>query len=518
MEENRNENSRTKNSIFNIGSNFLIFFIKIVLSFVSRTIFIKILGEVYLGVNGLLTNILSMLSLAELGMSAAISFSLYKPIKEKDYDKISSLMSFYKKAYNIIGIIIAVFGIIVSFFLKVIIKNYDQIDNINLIYYLYLINTVSTYFTAYKEILITADQKAYKLTKINAISTVALYTLQSITLLITHSFIAYLIVQFGIQIAQKIATNIYVTKQYPKVEYNSTKKIDNQTMTGIKKNVKGMIYHKVGDYFIYGTDNIIISSFINIQTVGYYSNYTTITTMLNNIITMIFTSMTASFGNLIVTSKEKLFNVFKKVDFMAFVLYSYTGILIIGLANKFIKIWIGEKYLLSTFTVWLIGFNLFFTGMRVITGIIKGAAGENDKDRFVPLIQSLLNIVISIIGAKKWGLDGVIIGTILSSIVPNIVRPIITYKYVFEKEIKGYFIYLIKCIAIFTFSSIIFIIFNKYVVIKNNWLSLLASFVFSIYYLLIVFIFYRNTTEFKESMIEIKDIIRKIRRKNEIQQ
>ena len=507
------ENSRTKNSIFNIVSNFLIYFVKLILGFVSRTIFIRTLGETYLGVNGLFSNILSMLSLADLGIGIAISFSLYKPIKDKDNKKISILMSFYKKAYNIIGLVILTFGMLLFPFLHKIIKNYNEIANIDIIYILYLINTVSTYFTAYKETLIIADQKSYKLTKINIVSTIMLYISQSIVLILTCNFIIYLVTQFGIQLIQKIVTNIYVTKQYPNVHYNEKEKLDTETSKKIKKNVKGMIYHKMGDYCINGTDNIIISSFIDINTVGFYSNYTTLISMLNNIITMIFTSMTASFGNLIVTSRERLLKVFKKIDFISFCMYSYFGICIIGVINKFIKIWIGEKYLLSNFTVWLIGFNFFFTGIRIVIGIVKQVAGENDKDRFVPIIQSSINIVISIIGVKLCGLDGVIIGTIASSLAPNIIRPIIVYKYVFKKSSKEYFKNFIKHVITFILGSIIIELINNFININNDILSLLVSLICTLIYVIMIILIYGKTEEYREMINSIKEIINK-RRKN----
>ena len=183
---------RTKNSILNISTNIVITFIKTVMTFVVRTIFIKILGQTYLGVNGLLTNVLSMLSLAELGIGTAINFSLYKPLAENDKVKISKLMTFYKNSYRIIALIVSIIGIIVFFFLDVIIKDANNIQDLNIIYFLFLANTVFTYLISYKETLITADQKAYKLTKINFIFTILVNIGQIIALIITRNFIVYL--------------------------------------------------------------------------------------------------------------------------------------------------------------------------------------------------------------------------------------------------------------------------------------------------------------------------------------
>lgn len=470
------ENSRTKNSIFNISSNIIIYLTKTLLAFLARTVFINILGETYLGVNGLLTNILSMLSLAELGIGTAISFSLYKPLAEKDEKQISALMTFYKKCYFIIGIVIAIIGIVIFFFLRFIIDEYDSIPKLNIIYLLYLINTVSTYFISYKEILITADQKAYKLTKINLLFTVLLYGFQIIILLITKDFIIYLITHFIVQLMQRIVVNRYIGTVYKNIDYNSKEKIEENSMKKIKSNVKAMFFHKIGEYCINGTDNIIISSFIDIVTVGFYSNYTMITTTVNSLIIMIYNSVTASVGNLL--SKDdakKSVAVFRKIDFIAFILYSFCGIAMYAGLNKLIEVWgIGNQYILDDITVALIVFNFFFTGTRVANGIIKTAAGINEADKFVPLVQSVINLVVSIVGAIYFGLNGIIVGTIMSSLAPNIYRPYVVYKYVFKESIKSYYIMYIKYILSFLISMWIT---NKFMMIVNFSNSIIELFV-----------------------------------------
>lgn len=505
------EKSRTKNSIFNASSNFIVYIIKTLLSFAVRTIFIKVLGELYLGVNGLLSNVLSMLSLAELGVSSAISFCLYKPLAENDYSKISATMTFFKRVYAVIGIIVSIFGIILYFFLDDIIKEYDSIPKLNIIYILYLINTVSTYYTAYKEILIIADQKAYKLTKINVVFTVLLYVLQAIVLLIFKNFIVYLIVQFFIQIMQKIATNIYVSKQYKEIDFNSKEKIEKATLATIKKNVKAMMLHKIGDYCINGTDNIIISNMINVSTVGYYSNYNMIITMINSIITMIYNNLTASFGNLLVKEdKSKSLEIFKKIDFIAFIMYSFCGVMFACLASRFIEIWVGERYILDTSTVMLISFSFFFTGTRVACTTVRNAAGLYNADKWIPLCQSAINIVFSIILAQYIGLNGVIIGTIISSILPNYYRIFILYKNIFKEKYSNYFKkYYIEYIIFFVIIMLITYYVSSLVTIRGILGFILVFLVSGIIYFLSVVFFFRRYDEF----VYLKDIIIKLKAK-----
>ena len=278
---------RTRNVFLNVGSNFIEYFIKALFTFITRTVFIYYLGKEALGLNGLFTNILSMLSLVELGVGAAINFGLYKPLADKDDKKISALMNFYRKTYRKVGISVIIIGGFLTFFLKYLISDIDAIENVYIIYILYLLNTATSYFISYKETLITADQKKYKIVPIEITFLFLLNLLQIIFLVLTKNFIVYLFIQLIVQFLQRLVTNIFITKQYKNINFNTTDQLDEKDMLVIKKNVKAMFFHKIGDYCINGTDNLIISSFINIVTVGLYSNYLTITTLINSFISMI---------------------------------------------------------------------------------------------------------------------------------------------------------------------------------------------------------------------------------------
>lgn len=503
-------NSRTKNSFYNSMSSTIVMISKNVLQFVVRTFFIKYLGETYLGVNGLLSNILMMLSIAELGLSSAIGFSLYKPLAKGDKTAISSIMTLFKKIYRVIGMVVSLFGIIVYFFLPVLIKEYDTIPKLNIIYVLYLINTVSTYFISYKDVLITADQKAYKLTKINFIFTLILSIGQIIILIATKSFIAYLIAQFAIQILQRIFTNRYITKEYKDINFSTNFNIDRDTSKQIKNNVKGLMFHKFGDFAVNGTDNIIISYFINIVSVGLYSNYIMITQVIQAVISNVYNAITPSFGNLLVNEKEKSHDIFKKIDFMAFLLYSLFATAYVGCANIFISVWIGEEYVLSEFTVFLIAFSFFITGLRVASYSVKSAAGIYDEDKWSPFVQAIINLAVSIVLAKLMGINGVIIGTIVSSIIPNFTRAYYIYKLVFkEKLIKHFVKYFLPYNITFILLSLV-ISFIRKTITANGIVGLVIMALISIvvYTIGIVLVFARYS-EFKYVVWVAKNLIEK---------
>lgn len=503
---------RTKKSFLNIGSNFLIMITKTILTFVTRTVFIHYLGEEALGLNGLFTNVLSMLSLAELGVSTAINFSLYEPLAQKDKKKISELMSFYRKAYTIIGIVVGVVGIILIPFLKYIINDIANIDNVYLIYILYLINTVSTYFIAYKETLINADQKGYKLAGIQFIGLVALNVFQIIFLLLTKNFIVYLIIQFITLFIQRVVTNIYITKNYNDINFNCKEKIENKDLQVIVKNVKAMFFHKIGEYCINSTDNLIISAFINVATVGIYSNYLTIINLLNNFIFMIYNGLGASLGNLVATeSNEKKEEIFKKMNFIAFCIYGLCSVCMINVFNDFIKIWIGEKYCLSLSIVLMIVINFYLTGMRVPSSTMKSSAGLFDVDKYTPILQSIINLVVSIVLVQKMGLIGVLIGTFVSSIaIPSWQRPYLIYKYILKKSSKKYFIEFFKNVVILAVCTTLALFINNLIIINNLYIQFVVKGIItaSIFAISVILI-YRKTDEFKYIVNTISNLFRR---------
>ena len=175
---------RIVSSIKNIATGLVGQMILLVTSFITRTVFINILGSSYLGVSGLFNNILSLLSLAELGVGQAITFSLYKHIAENDTKKISSLMAIYKKIYTAVFAVVLVVGMSLAPFLRYIIKDYSAIPHITIIYILYVINSASTYLFVYRNTLLIASQKNYILNQISYIFSIVMMVLQILGLVI----------------------------------------------------------------------------------------------------------------------------------------------------------------------------------------------------------------------------------------------------------------------------------------------------------------------------------------------
>ena len=508
---------KTKQSrIKNTGKNFIFSMFSTlltsILGFISRTIFIKTIGITYLGANSLFTNVLSLLSLTELGIGSAIAFSLYKPLAEDDIETIKSLMLFYKKAYRYIAAVIAVLGCCLLPFLDIIIKDPGKMQYIPFIYLVFLYNTVISYLFSYKTTLLSADQKSYLMTNINMLISVITVGIQIVVLIAFENYFIYLIVGAIINTIQWYFINRYIYKRYPYLKDRNVAPLNKKEKSTIAINVKAMIFHKVGELCINQTDNIIISSFISIASVGIYNNYYMIINIINNFASSVFNSATASLGNLIATeSYEKRYTVFKKYNFLGFWVYGWTGICLFILLNPFIKIWLGKDFLIDNFTLILVIFNYYLVGMRITVGNVKMSAGLYKQDQWAPIIQSIINLFVSIIGAIHMGLAGVFLGTVVSSIaVPCWYRPLIVYKYAFNKKPLEYFKEYFKYLGI-TLANLLLVLWLIIKFINPLKISIYSSFILKGLVCLlipniIIIIIFRNTEEFKFLELIVKRV------------
>lgn len=518
---------RTKNYLNNISLSFINNIALAVVKFVVRTFFIKYLGETLLGVNGLFTNVLSFLSLAELGISTTIGFSLYEPLANKDEKKISAFMNFYKKVYNIVATVMLVVGIILTPLLKYIINEYEDVKNtvpeLNSIYFLFLLNTVVTYLMSYKRTLITADQKEYKITKIVLIFNILLGIVQSIMLVLTKNYIVFLVTQILLKIFENIACNRLINKKYEYLKENKKEKLSNEDKNKLYKNIGAIFIHKISDTLVYSTDNIIISKFINVVTVGLYSNYLLISNSIKNFVSSFFWNITASFGNLLVTEKDDRKNeIFDVINFIAFFIYGFCATVLLGVMSPFVGVWIGDKYILDNLVVILIAVEFFVFGMSVPIGIAKSAAGLYREDRYIPIFTALINLVVSIVLVKPLGLAGVLIGTITCAVLlPIWYKPILVYKHVLHGNLKKYYKRLIEYTLVFIVNVVIVYFATSIQISEFKILQLIYCFIISaIVPVIIPIILYHETIEFKylkDKLISIKNsIMNKLLKKSNV--
>lgn len=414
-----------------------------VLGFVLRTVFIMKLDATLLGINALYTGVLTMLSLAELGIGTALNFSLYAPVANKDYEKVKSYMQFYKTAYRVIAGIVAGLGIILIPFLKFFIKNPGnyEIKELTVYYLIFLFNTVSTYFVAYKYSLVNAEQKNYIQTNVLTITKLVTTVLQIIVLLATSNFLFYLLTAAFVELVQKIYVSHYLNKLYPYLKDKNVIPLGKEEKDEIVYKTKALVCHKVGDVARLQTDSIIITSFIQVAVAGIVDNYTMVINSISNFVNIIFNSVISSFGNLIATeSKEKQYDMFRVYRFVANWIYGLSALGFYMLLSPLIYLWLGEEWMLGSTVVALVLIDYYFKGDRIVLSNFKTAAGVFEQDKYLALIQGAVNLVISIVLVQKMGLAGIYIGTIISGLIANVTKPFIIYGVCFDKKAGEYFI------------------------------------------------------------------------------
>ena len=434
--------SRLEKSSKNIVFSLLNTILSSVLGLVARTFFIQILGAQYLGLSGLLMNVLGFLSISDLGISTAIGFSLYKPLAERDFKTVSSLMSLYRKAYRIIGIIVAASGIGLFFFLDFFVPKEQQPEGTTYAYFAFLSSIAVSYFFSYKSTLISSDNQAYRIVPIGAVGSIIQTALQIIFLFLTKSYVVYLSIQLLGSFVILVIQNRYITKLYKDVDFYSTDKISDSDKKTIKRNIGGLIIAKIGDYLVNSTDNLIITKLISLATTGVYSNYLLIRNLVNGYIATLFAALTAAMGNVVATeSDERKEEIFNTMFFCSFFIYSFEAVCFMCLFNTFIgDVWIGNQYTFDAFTVAIIVLNNYLTGLRIPIITMKNAAGKYMEDSWVPFAFSAINLIASIVLANIMGVAGVFLGTIIGSVLTaDWYRPLIIYKTVFHTSVKKYF-------------------------------------------------------------------------------
>lgn len=507
---------RINNSIKNISINIMTQIVIIALGFISRKVFLDNLGTEYLGINGLLTSILSMLSLVEGGIGLSIVYNLYKPLAENDRPRIIALVQLYKKLYFILAIAIFVLSSVLYIFLGSFIKGGTTVPFIGVVYFIFVTKNIVSYLNAHKWSLINADQKGYVIAKYNLIFDVITTIIKIIVLQLTKNYILFLLIELSIFLIQTIYIGKVITDRYPYIKTKEKYSVDEDTKNNLITNVKALFLHNIGTYCVFGTDNLLISGFIGVTTVGIYSNYTMIVNQLSGLLTPILNGVGESVGNLIATeSKEKNYQIFNVIYLINFWIYSLSIIFLYNLLERFINWWLGEGLLLDKFAFIFILINFYLTGLRTSVNIFKSKAGIFTNDKYVPLIESAINLGASIILVKYFGLTGIFIGTTISTVsIPLWVQSKLVYKYVFDKSVLEYFKKYFSYIILTIITGIITTFLCNILVPWIGFTALVTKGIICVTFINIIYIFVFYRTEEFEYLWNIgKSIIINMRKR-----
>ena len=444
--------SRLKNSVMNLTMGFAYRLLITLTAFVVRTVFIRYLGKSYLGINGLYSNILSMLSLAELGFSTAMVYSMYKPLADRDFNKLAQLMRLYKKIYTIIGWVILILGLALVPFLDYLIKNKPDISGLTLYYVLYLLNTVLSYwFFAYRNSVLQADQKAYIISNYSSAFNIIKSVLQIIMLVVFRSFLVYLVTQMVCTVGQNLALAIKVRRDYPIFNKPDAGELPAEERRHIFKDTRALMLQRISFTVLNSTDSLIISAFINVDFVGLLSNYTMIEEAIVGILSQVTGAVTASLGNYFaVEDRESGFVLFQRMDFLNFWLYGFSAIALIVLLNPFVTLWLGEKFLLTQITIIALGCRFFVAGFMNTMSSFRSTLGLFTQGKYRPLAASLINVVLSILLSYPLGVAGVLFATSISRLLVNMwFSPLVIFRHGFHKSVKPFYVkYLLRILLL----------------------------------------------------------------------
>ena len=436
------QKSRTEYSMMNTSVALLAQVSAILMGFFTRVVFTRTLSEGYVGINGLFTDILNILSLSELGVGTAITYALYGPIARKDYEKQKILMRLFRLFYRVTAAIVLIAGLLIIPFLDVLMKDRPDVDHLVLIYLLYLLNSVISYLLIYKKTLVDAHQMSYITVMYHNGFLVLQDICQIVILLCTKNFILFLMIAVFCTFLGNVCMSRKADKMFPYLKEPCDGHLPKEEKQQIVRNVKAMMMHKIGTVVVSNTDNLLISSFVGVISAGIYSNYYLLIGSIRQILDQVLQGVAASVGNLGETEeKEKIHRIFQELFFLGHWLYGVAGICLLVLLNPFVEIAFGRKYLFDFPVVLILCINFFLNGTRKATLIFKESMGLFWYDRYKSIIEAILNLITSILFVFQFGVAGVFLGTITSTVLTSLwVEPYVLYKYRLQKPVFPFFL------------------------------------------------------------------------------
>lgn len=408
------------------------------MDFACRTVLIHTLPQEYIGVNGLLASILGILSLSELGFSTVLVYSMYVPFAQKDEEKLLALTEFYKKAYRVIAAMVGTLGILLAPFLPYIVNDCPDISGLSVFYLLYLANTICSYTFMYHQSLFLVDQKPYIINSYYNLFRILRTILQIVILITTHNFFFYLLIMLPFTLFTNLLLSWKAKKEYPFLNSDHRPTLSDGEKKNIFKNVYAMFNHRVGGTILYATDNILISFFFGLTAVSCNDSYTMILTFVRSMLSSLLAPLNASVGNYsALNTEEETHALFEVLHFAVLCLYTFCTACLLLLLNPFIAYIWGENFLFSFPAVLLLTINFYIVGIRQITITFKEAMGFLYQDRYIPIIESILNLTLSVLLAKPLGVPGIFLGSFISIISTSLwVEPYILMRHGFHRSTK----------------------------------------------------------------------------------
>lgn len=438
---NFNSKSRKVNSLLSSGAGIVNQLAQLLGNFVYRTVFLMVLSREYLGINGLFTNVLQVFSLAELGIGSAILYNMYGAFARQDTDKIGQLVGFYKKIYSLLALLILGIGVAFYPFLGSIVNVEEIPADVSLpaVYFLFVLNSVASYLFVYKQSLLSADQREYAVKLFATAIMVLCYVVRIVILFLTEDYVLVLAAGIVLTILMNWLFSLWITRKYHSV-FQVASKLPEEERKEIYKSTRGLLCHKIGTVVVTSTDNIVISKFVSLAAVGLYSNYGTLVSAITNFGVSLINGMLPSIANFTATAtKDETYTMLKRIMMVDLWLTSWTSVCLFTLLNPFITVWLDESYLLSYAVVAVVCLQHYLQTSRLAVNNFVYSAGLFMRDRIRPLIESVINLAVSVVLAKQYGIIGVFIGTCVSGLLTYYWRePYLLFKHHLKRSSLGY--------------------------------------------------------------------------------
>ncbi|GAA4282077.1 hypothetical protein [Gaetbulibacter aestuarii] len=509
--------SRVKKTIKNAKVTTFFFVITTAIGFFSRSIFLSRLGDEFIGLAATLQSFLNFLNLAELGIGSAMAFALYKSLFKKDFERLNELLALIGYLYKKIGTIVLLGGILLSLFFPMIFKDTSiSLVVIYYMFYVYLFSTLLNYYYNYYLIVLQTDQKGYIPTAYLQISHITKISMQIAVVFLTNSFILFITIELITLTTYNILIHKKIKKEYPWIKFfNRGSKSLLAENKDILIKIKQMFVHRISGFILKSTDNIVIFSFVNLQSVTFINNYYIITSSASALLSNFVTGTGAAVGSLVAENDRiKIQKVFWELMSLQ---HYIGGLLFLSLyygINPVIALWLGEKYIMAPHIVILILINVYIEKMRApIINFINAYGIFHDV--WAPLTEGVLNLLVSIVLAYYFGISGVLIGTLISvSLITLVWKPFFLYKNGFNKPVFLYWIGFFKLLLSFIISLIVckFLI-SSFVTINNeSWVLLLVSLIQVGFIIVIVYssIMYLVNPGYRELSTRILKLIKSL--------
>lgn len=472
--------SRVKKTFLNARVNLIFYFLNLVLSFFSRKIFLDSLGADFIGLTGTLYNLLGFLNIVELGIGTAIGYVLYKPLYDKDRSQINEIISVFGYLYRWVGIIILVAGVFLSLFLPLIFSDISiSMPVVFAAFYSFLATSLIGYFINYKQTLLSADQRNYVVTAYFQTANIIKIIIQLVSAHYTRNYYLWIVIELFFGIIYTFILNWKINQVYPwlKSDVRSGRELLKK-YPRIMALVKQVFAHKIGGFVQTQLSPFLIYAFASLQSVAYYGNYTLLTTKLSGLFGNFLGSSSAGVGNLIAEgNKEKIMRIYWELLSIRFLFAGISVVFLYYVIPPFITLWLGAEYVMSDVVLILVLISFALSILRGTTDEFIGGHGLF-RDMWAPFAESAIFVVVAVVGGFLWGLEGVLLGGIVSLLL--IIygwKPYFLFKHALNIPIRVYILGFAKHLLCVALGGALFAVLHNSVHIPSptrSWLILVV--------------------------------------------